>query len=91
MSLYGEERFFDFDNSGDLDCFERGLMEHEEHMEMERIFRGRSSFEKDELDDDLLFGDEEEDDDEYGEEDDEDEEYEDAEEDFEDSCDLLDE
>ena len=43
MSLYGDERFFDFDNSGDLNCFERGLMEHEEHVEMERILHGRSS------------------------------------------------
>ena len=39
MSLYGDERFFDFDNSGDLNCFERGLMEHEEHVEMERILQ----------------------------------------------------
>ena len=59
MSLYGDESFFDFDNSGSLDAFERGLMEHEEHMEMERILRGRSSFEEDRLDDDLLCGDEE--------------------------------
>lgn len=57
MSLYGDESFFDFDNSGSLDAFERGLMEHEEHMEMERILRGKSSFREDDLDGDFLCGD----------------------------------
>ena len=42
MGLFGEKRFFDFDRSGSLDSFERGLMQHEQDVECSRMFGRRS-------------------------------------------------
>lgn len=38
----GDGGFYDFDNSGSLDSFESGLMQHEQDVECERTFRHSS-------------------------------------------------